>query len=83
MKILSNKKYKELIEDREWALKNYARAERIIKEQQKNIDLLLFNNSELRDMKRQIEKKLKEKPKVNDDNTFTIEFETKYSEGQK
>ena len=48
LRIMTNKKYKELIKDREWALKNYARADRRIKELNHEIETLLFYNSELR-----------------------------------
>lgn len=48
LRIMTNKKYKELIKDREWALKNYARAERKIKELNHELETMLFYNSELR-----------------------------------
>ncbi len=48
LRIMTNKKYKELIKDREWALKNYARADRRIKELNHEIETLLFYSSELR-----------------------------------
>ena len=74
MKILSNKKYKELINDRKWALKNLLFYEEEIRRLRREREILLHDNDELRNIKRRIEKKLREIPKVNEDNTFTIEW---------
>lgn len=42
-----------------------------------------LDNKFLKKLHKEITDKLKEKPKVNDDGTFTICFNTKYSKGQK
>lgn len=36
----------------------------------------------LKKLKKEVTGKLKEKPKVNEDGTVTIKFDTKYSKGQ-
>ena len=60
LRIMTNKKYKVLIKDREWALKNYARAERTIKELNREIERLLFYNSELRNTNIRLKKEKNE-----------------------
>lgn len=60
LRIMTNKKYKELIKDREWALKNFARAERRIKELNHEIETLLFYNSELRNTNIRLKKEKNE-----------------------
>lgn len=61
LRIMTNKKYKELIKDREWALKNYARADRKIKELNHEIETLLFYNSELRSTNIRLKKEKNER----------------------
>lgn len=61
LRIMTNKKYKELIKDREWALENFARADRRIKELNREIENLLFYNRKWREINIILKEKMREK----------------------